>query len=322
MHETGVNFKRPQSINLHLTNHKMSSSSSSSLPDSVCANCDKGEECSGDLKSCTACQMVKYCNRDCQIAHRPQHKKACKKRATELFDKKLFKEHPPREDCPICFLPLPLDLGQSAFESCCGKLICSGCTHSMRETGGENMMLCPFCKTPNAESDEEEVRRTEKLMERGDAHAFNQLARYYDDGTMGLPQDQAKANELYLKAGELGHAEAYYNLGCSYRTGDGVEIDTKKAKQYWELAAMNGSEQARHNLGCMERQTGNDQRVKKHFLLAARAGHKGSLENIKQGFMKGLVTKEEYANTLREYQKSRDEMKSEARDKALVAPVL
>ena len=296
--------------------------STAALPDSVCANCDKGEECSGDLKSCTACQMVKYCNRDCQIAHRPQHKKACKKRATELFDKKLFKEHPPREDCPICFLPLPLDLGQSAFESCCGKLICSGCTHSMRETGGENMMLCPFCKTPNAESDEEEVRRTEKLMERGDAHAFNQLARYYDDGTMGLPQDQAKANELYLKAGELGHAEAYYNLGCSYYRGDGVEIDMKKAKHYYELATINGDVAARNNLGMMEGQAGNHQRVKKHFLLAARAGHKGSLENVKEGYMHGFVTKDEYANTLREYQKSRDEMKSEARDKALVAPVL
>ena len=42
----------------------------------TCANCDKGEESTGDLKACTACKMVKYCNRDCQIAHRPQHKKA------------------------------------------------------------------------------------------------------------------------------------------------------------------------------------------------------------------------------------------------------
>ena len=37
---------------------------------------------------------------------------------------------------------------------------------------------------------------------------------------------------------------------------------------------------------------------------------------IKQGFMGGVVTKDEYANTLRAYQKSKDEMKSEARDKA------
>ena len=37
----------------------------------ICANCGKGEESSGDLKACTACKLVKYCNRECQIAHRP-----------------------------------------------------------------------------------------------------------------------------------------------------------------------------------------------------------------------------------------------------------
>ena len=52
----------------------------------LCANCGKGEESAGDLKACTACKMVKYCNRDCQIAHRKQHKKKCKKRAAELHD--------------------------------------------------------------------------------------------------------------------------------------------------------------------------------------------------------------------------------------------
>ena len=51
----------------------------------LCANCGKGEESAGDLKSCTACKLVKYCNRDCQIAHRPQHKKECKKRAAEVY---------------------------------------------------------------------------------------------------------------------------------------------------------------------------------------------------------------------------------------------
>jgi len=51
---------------------------------STCANYGKGEEESNNLKSCVACKMVKYCNRDCQIAHRPMHKKACKKRAAEL----------------------------------------------------------------------------------------------------------------------------------------------------------------------------------------------------------------------------------------------
>lgn len=66
--------------------------------------------------------MVKYCNRECQIAHRKQHKKACKKRAAELYDEKLFADPPPPEECPICMLPLPLG-SQTTVNSCCGKTI-------------------------------------------------------------------------------------------------------------------------------------------------------------------------------------------------------
>ena len=286
----------------------------------TCANCGKGEENSGDLKSCTACKMVKYCNRDCQIAHRPQHKKTCKKRAAELRYEKLFKE-PPCDECPICMLPLPLYENQTttgvSFFSCCGKRICSGCIYAMDESGAED--LCPFCRTPPPNSDAEQIKRTNKLTEKGNLNAFNQLAWYYENGTRGLPQDWAKANELYLRAGELGCAVAYYNLGIHYEIGDGVAIDKKKAMHYYELAAMGGSVMARCNLGCLEGNAGNHQRAYKHLLMSARAGDKLSLDMVKQGYMAGHITKEEYANTLRQYQMSQDEMKSEARDKALAA---
>ena len=128
-----------------------------------CANCGKGEESSSDLKACTACKIVKYCNRECQIAHRPQHKKLCRKRAAELYNEKLFNETPPREECPICMLSLLHESETASFFSCCGKRICNGCIYTMRETGGKNMELCPFCKTPPAISEEEEVGRVKKL---------------------------------------------------------------------------------------------------------------------------------------------------------------
>ena len=93
----------------------------------ICANCGKGEEAGINLKSCAACKLVKYCSGDCQIAHRSQHKKACKKRAAELYDEKLlFKEPPQLGDCPICFIRLPtLQFGRT-YMSCCGKVICTG----------------------------------------------------------------------------------------------------------------------------------------------------------------------------------------------------
>ena len=62
----------------------------------------------------------------------------------------------------------------------------------------------------------------------------------------GMPQDWAKANELYLKAGELGCADAYFNLGDAYDTGTCVDIDKKKAKLYLKIAAMNGCVSARY----------------------------------------------------------------------------
>ena len=287
-----------------------------STNNNTCVNCGKGEESSDGLKACMACKLVKYCNRDCQIAHRPQHKKACKKRAAELYDEKLFNEPPPRDECPICMLPLPLDACQVVYQSCCGKDICYGCIYAMEETGSNNMRLCPFCKATPARSDEEEVVRLHKLMEKGNANAYNQLGGYYAEGIKGLSQDYTKANELYLKAGKLGCANAYYNVGISYYSGNGAEMNKKKAKHYWELAAMNGDIQARHNLGANEYNNDNYQRAFKHLLIAARAGYNLSLDAVKEGYTEGLVTKDEYANTLREYQKSQNEMKSDARDKA------
>ena len=155
-----------------------------------------------------------------------------------------------------------------------------------------------------------------RLMKANNAHAFYNLAGCYEYGSMGMPQDIEKAHELLLKAGELGCTEGYCNLGNSYFNGRGVELDKKKAEYYWDLAAMAGNAVASHNLGCMEAAAGNEHRACKHFILAAKAGYKKSLDAVKIGFMKGLVTKDEYANTLHAYQERQDEMKSDTRDKA------
>ena len=115
--------------------------------------------------------------------------------------------------------------------------------------------------------------------------------------------------------------KGYYNLGNSYYHGMGVVMDKKKAKHYFELAAMNGYVSARHNLAMVEWEKGNQHRAMKHFIIAARASDEGSLDKVKHGFKVGLVTKDEYANTLRAYQKSNKEMKSDARDKAAASGI-
>ena len=288
---------------------------SSSVTIDKCAAC--GTEGGDSLKACTACHMVKYCNRDCQIAHRQQHKKECKKRAAEIYDEKLFKEVEP-EECPICFQPLPLDARQTGFHPCCGKRICGGCVYAMLKSEGGSKQLCAYCRTPAADDDEESIERIKKLMASGNEYAYYHLAGGYMNinREWGLPQDYQRANEILLKAGELGCAEAYSNLAKSYFEGLGVEVDKKKAKHYFELSAMMGSVAARFNCGFIEFEAGNEDRAIKHFILAAKAGHDDALGFCKAGYRDGAITKDEYASTLRAYHERQTEMKSEMRDKA------
>ena len=56
----------------------------------------------------------------------------------------------------------------------------------------------------------------------------------------------------------------------------------------------------------------------RHFIIAAKCGYKRSLNMVKRGFTQGHVTKEDFEKTLRDYQASCDETKSEQRDRAAV----
>ena len=287
-----------------------------------CANCGKGEEESINLKYCSACKLVKYCSAECQKAHRPMHKNECKKRAAELHDEALFKEHPPTEDCPICMIPLPIDKNQSAFYHCCGKHICKGCVYGMimgRLSKGkitdaqvDKCKICPFCRN----IPEEGVESLQRLADKDNAQACFDLSRYYIFGLNDLPRDMKKAHELLLKAGKLGKGRAFHNLGVSYENGS-VERDLKKSKHFYELAVINGNVASRTAIGNIETRAGNIDRAKRHFLLGARAGDTECLDLIKVGYTKlGFITKDEYADALRAYQKRRDEMKSDDRENA------
>jgi hypothetical protein len=149
---------------------------------------------------------VKYCNGICQKKHWPTHKKVCKRRAAELHDEALFKDPPPKEDCPICFLPMPIKLvscislpsatissvpindyakanmelaaeDMEVYYPCCGKSICRECFYSF---GMSRKMKCPFCNSDNSnKTAEETIQEMMKRVEVNDAGAMTALGRYY-----------------------------------------------------------------------------------------------------------------------------------------------
>ncbi|EJK53771.1 hypothetical protein THAOC_26717 [Thalassiosira oceanica] len=284
----------------------------------ACANCGKQGSDTVKLKNCNACRLVKYCGVDCQKAHRKQHKKTCKQRAAELKDEQLYSqghERPEGDFCPICTLPIQLpENDHSVFEPCCMKTVCHGCSVSAERRG---MLKCPFCRTPLSGNDAKNLAMVRARVKKKDPVAINCLGENYGHGTLGLRKDIRKAVELWTEAAELGSIRALYNLGVSHLHGCGVQGDTKKAVEFFERAAVQGHIESRHNLGCIEGRKGNHDRAVRHLLISAMMGEKKSVDAIKISFMRGLATKDQYAEALKGYQDAVREMESPERLEAM-----
>jgi hypothetical protein len=167
----------------------------------VCANCGKEES----KMLCKGCRLVKYCGKDCQIAHRPTHRKQCKRRAAELHEEALFEPPPKADDCPICFLPIPELLSGKRYMGCCGKVICSGCVFAdMKENCRQ---ICPFCRAKAPKTNADMIQRINKRLEVKDPHAFYNMGAMYFKGEV-VAQDKSKGLEYHLRAAELGSADA------------------------------------------------------------------------------------------------------------------
>ena len=229
--------------------------------------------------------------------------------ASSFADDELFKEPPPREECPICMLTLPIHTTEQRYQPCCGKILCTGCIYAAFQA--DNRRLCPFCRIPEANSEGEALLRIKKRAEANDAVAIHQLGGFYCIGENSIPQDYNKAIELWLRAGELGCAAAYDCVADMYD-----DWREKEAKHYYELAAMAGWVRARHNLGSVEARAGNMERAMKHLMISAGAGFDDSLKGIRVLFMNGHATKDDFENALRAHKAAKDQMKSAQRDAA------
>eukprot|EP00984_Skeletonema_dohrnii_P015127 scaffold6484_cov114-Skeletonema_dohrnii-CCMP3373.AAC.4 len=280
-----------------------------------CASCGTAEVDDIKLKTCTACKSVRYCSIKCQKEHRPQHKRACKKWAAELHNEILFRqpESTNEGDCPICFLPISLDQTKSTLMLCCSKVICNGCAYSndIRIYQESLEPTCPFCRHPDPESKDEEIRNIMKRVELNDPIAMVQMGlRRYETG------DYESAFKYVNKAAKLGDAGAHYQLACFYFEGKGVEKDAKKEVYHLEQAAIGGHPKARYNLGVKEEENGRRGRAVKHWIIAATLGYDSSLDALKVCFRGGLVSKEDFAAALRAHQAAIEATKSPQREAA------
>jgi len=285
----------------------------------VCANCGKAQVDGTKkvFKKC-ACNLVKYCNDNCQENHRPHHEETCKQQLSKLRrDNQLFTQNEETHvgDCPICALPIRLEHGKYVVNDCCSKMICCGCDfhNQFREVkmGLENERKCIFCRQPVPSSKKIALDHQKRRVEADDPDAITLLgAKRYHDG------DYRSAYEYWSKAATLGSIDAHYNLSLLYGTGQGVEKDATKEVHHLEVAAIAGHTIARHNLGCNEGRKGNMERSKSHFIIGANLGDDHCLKAIQGYFKSGIVTNEEYAAALCAHQAAIDAAKSPQREEA------
>ncbi len=289
--------------------------SSNTEADEVCASCGITGGNGNSLKICTACKLVRYCSVECQKNHRSQHKKACRKRAAEIRDDRLFAQ--PDEsylgECPLCCLPLPLDENKWTINSCCGKTVCKGCAYAnlLRELNGGLEHKCPFCREPVPTTDEEIVQNYMKRIKANDPAASREIGR-----KCHLEGDYEGAFQYYTKAAALGDMEGHYNLSIMYSEGQGVEKNEKKEVCHLEEAAIGGHPNARYNLGANEWNNGRYDRAVKHWIIAAKLGYDVALEKMKKEFVDGYASKEDYEAALRGHQAAVDATKSAQREEA------
>ena len=316
----------------------MNNMSSTTDADDVCALCGIAGGDNIKLKRCTACKLVQYCSVTCQKEHRPEHKRACKRRAREIREEilsrqpessnlgarenrsdsksNLFEPQKQNEECPICLLPLPLHVTEKVYMACCGQELCLGCINAADDAADDGRAPCPFCRKPAPTTEEENFARIRRRMELKDGIAYNCMGTMHLHGEYGFEEDREKAARMYLKAGELGSSEGHCNIGNLYSGGAGVEQSDEKAKHYYELAAIGGNFDARYYLGEIGLKSDIPRIGMEHHLIGAKAGNVISAKRLQHGYSKGYITKEEFTGALSMHKDAVDGMKSDQRQAA------
>ncbi len=182
----------------------------------------------------------------------------------------------------------------------------------MREREGGLEHRCVYCREPSPKSQEEIFKQVMKRIKKhNDPVAMTHMGKtHYGEGNFG------RALEYYTKAAELDDVAGNFCLGHLHYDGLGVEKDEKKAVYHLEKAAIGGHPYARSLLAFHEMKNGRYERGVRHYIIAATLGCDLSLDAVKECFVQGIVSKEDYAAALRGYQSAAEATKSAEREKA------
>lgn len=90
-----------------------------------------------------------------------------------------------------------------------------------------------------------------KAAELGNAEAQHEVGCCYASPNRGVATDYYEAFKWYKKSADQGYAEGIWKVGKAYKRGEGVQEDDKMAEKYYLSAAYKGYHYAYFSLGLL-----------------------------------------------------------------------
>ena len=149
----------------------------------------------------------------------------------------------------------------------------------------------------------------QKAADAGNPRALKYLGVLYKNG-WGVPQDYAKAAALFQKAVDAGVTTAIFHLGVLYKNGQGVPQDFAKAAALLQKAVDAGDFFAMYPLGVLYangRGVSQDcAKAAELYQKAADAGHPDAMNDLGTLYENGQGVRQDYAKAAALYQKAAD----------------
>ena len=124
----------------------------------------------------------------------------------------------------------------------------------------------------------EALQVLQQAADAGSAEGANRLGVLFAQGVEGVPRNDARALELFERAGAAGHPRAQINAGTLYYRGQGTQRDLVRARAWFEKAAASDDPYALYALGrAMDESSGQAMtdltRAAELYRRAAQHGH-------------------------------------------------
>jgi hypothetical protein len=232
----------------------------------------------------------------------------------KLVDASLLYKQPSHShlgDCPICYIPFPLDESRAVIMPCCSKRVCHGCDFTINFMNQEEQR-CYFCRSIVPESEEEISKCRLIRVEANDPEAL--FFEGYDQHIIGA---HYRAFKLWSESAKLGNVKALFQLSkyCTILDPEGLDEEIFHG---FCLAAIAGHPGARDYLGSREWKNNNVEGAVKHWVIAAMQGHDEAIKKLLEVYKvkKGVVSKMDLDAALRAHQAAVDATKSPQRKNA------